>query len=246
MTASARIGCVFQARMNSLRLPGKSLMPLMGKPLVQRVIERAMRATRPDVFILAIPDLASDDPLVDVARATGVELFRGSEDDVLSRYAEAVRRWDLETVVRIPADNPCPEPWVIDLTIDCHLRSGEDLTTSYPDVLATGFPDGIGCEVYRGSVLLEAAETFFSPRHREHPHTCFYDHPERYRIGSPACPAELRRPDIILDVNTRDQFEQITQLYEDLYPHNASFGISDVIAWWDGRKTLKKTKLKQG
>lgn len=235
MNSASRIGCIFQARMNSVRLPGKSLMPLAGRPLVQRVIERAKRATRPDVFVLAIPDLPSDDRLVDIATETGVELFRGSEQDVLSRYSGAAEAFDLQTVVRIPADNPCPEPWVIDLTIDHHLRSSEHLTTSYPDVLATGFPDGIGCEVYRADALHEAARRYRSPRHREHPHTCFYDHPHLYRIGSPICPAGLQRPDIILDVNTADQFERISRLYEELFPQNETFGIDEVIAWWDAR-----------
>ncbi|MEM9635800.1 MAG: hypothetical protein AAGA50_31055 [Pseudomonadota bacterium] len=228
-------GCIFQARMNSTRLPGKSLMPLAGKPMVHRVVERAKRANRPHVFILAIPDTEMDDPLVEVAAAAGVELFRGDENDVLSRYSECAHKWDLETVVRIPADNPCPEPWLIDLTIDHHLRSGEDLTTSYPDVMKIGIPDGIGCEVYKSAVLHEAAEFYTSARHREHPHTCFYDNPTKYRIGSPICPAEVRRPDIVLDVNTEDQFTTISELYEDLYAQNDKFGIDDVISWWDMR-----------
>jgi len=233
-----KIGCIFQARMNSVRLPGKSLMPLAGRPLVSRVMERACRATRPDVFVLAIPDLGSDDPLARIGETENVELYRGPEDDVLARYAEAARKWHLDVVVRIPADNPCPEPWVIDLTIDHHLRSGDDLTTSYPDVLDTGFPDGIGCEVYRSEALFEAERTCTSARHREHPHTCFYDQPHRYRIGSPVCPANVRRPDIILDVNTEEQFDRISRLYDDLYPVNANFGVDDVIEWWDSRATV--------
>ncbi|ADZ71189.1 Polysaccharide biosynthesis protein/methyltransferase, putative [Polymorphum gilvum SL003B-26A1] len=226
---------MFQARMSSVRLPGKSMMPLAGAPLAARVVERASRATRPDVFILAIPDIDADDPLVEVARATGVELFRGPEADVLARFSMAAVAFELDYVVRIPADNPCPEPWVIDLTIDHHLRTGNDLTTSYPDVLNTGFPDGIGCEVYRADALHEAARAYTAPRHREHPHTCFYDHAERYRIGSPTCPERVRRPDIVLDVNTAAEFDRISRLYDDLYPRNAAFGIDDVIEWWDTR-----------
>ena len=71
------------------------------------------------------------------------------------------------------------------------------------------------------------------PKHREHPHRFFYEHPELFVIGTMPCPPEYRRPDIVLDVNTKDQYDFMVRLYRDLYPLNPTFGVLDVISWYD-------------
>ncbi len=92
-----------------------------------------------------------------------------------------------------------------------------------------------------------------SPLHREHLALNFYDyrtqrpvHPERYKVGTVACPEEFRRPDLILDVNTLEEYSFMKELYEYLYPRNPQFHITDIIRWYDeiymkGRKSERKT-----
>src|SRR5436190_1304006 len=75
--------------------------------------------------------------------------------------------------------------------------------------------------------------TSADPRNREHPHTNVYEHLSDYRIGTVQCPAAFRRPDLMLDVNTRQEYEFLAALYAYLYPRNPRFTILDVIRWYD-------------
>jgi spore coat polysaccharide biosynthesis protein SpsF len=219
--------------MGSSRLPGKSLMGLAGAPLVGRILERVKRCRDVDEVVLATTEKPQDDPLVALALDHGVGVFRGSENDLVDRYYQAAKAFHAEVVVRVPADNPCAEPAEIDRTIRHHLRSGNDFTTSYPDVLDNGWPDGIGAEVFDFPALERVWQTATDPRNREHPHTSFYEHPESFRAGTLECPEEFRRPDIVLDVNTPDEYEFMAALYAYLYPRNPEFHITDIIRWYD-------------
>jgi len=232
-TVSRHAVLIMQARMGSTRLPGKSLLPLAGRPLLARVLERVLRVKRVDKVLLATTQKSQDDPLAALASEYGVEVFRGSENDLVDRYYQAALASRADVIVRIPADNPAPEPSEVDRIIEYHLENGNDFSSNYPDVLNNGYPDGIGAEVFNFAALKKVWETTADPRNREHPHTNFYEHPELFKIGTIECPAEFRRPDIVLDVNTREEYEFMAALYEYLYPRNPVFSILDIIRWHD-------------
>lgn len=228
-----RIVLILQARMGSTRLPGKSMMNLKGAPLVGRIIERVKRCKRVDRIGLATTKKPEDDPLEELGHRYGIFMFRGAENDLVDRYYQASKALKAEVIVRVPADNPAAEPNEIDRVIAYHLKSQNDFSTSYPDVLNNGYPDGIGAEVFNFKALEKVWKTVIDPRYREHPHTYFYEHPETFKIGTIECPSEFRRPDIKLDVNTRDDYMFMAQLYEDLYPRKPDFHIRDIIEWYD-------------
>ena len=204
---------IVQARMGSTRLPGKSMMDLAGAPLIGRVLERVKRCKRVDIIVLATTQNTENDALAELGQSYGVSVFRGSEDDVLDRYYQAARAFNADVVVRIPGDNPVPEPREIDRIISHHVQSDNDFSTNYPDVLDNGYPDGIGAEVFNLEALERAWRSATDSRNREHPHTNFYDHPETYKVGTIECPPEFRRPDIVLDVNTREHYDFLAQLH---------------------------------
>jgi len=229
--------------MGSTRLPGKSLMPLAGEPLVQRIIERVKLCRRVHTIVLATTAKAEDEPLCDIAHRCGIEVFRGSENDLVDRYYQAALKFDAAIIVRLPADNPVVEPAEIDRIVDHYVNSDDDFSANTHNILNNGYPDGLGAEVFSRARLEEIWKAATDPRNREHPHTNFYEHPERYKIGTIQCPAEFRRPDLVLDVNTREEYEFISELYEALYPKNAQFHIIDVIEWYD--TTYKPGKEKR-
>ena len=84
---------IVQARMSSTRLPGKVLLPLAGEPMLTRLIERLRRVQRADGIVVATTTNASDDPIAALCAQLGVPCHRGSEHDVLSRYADAARQF---------------------------------------------------------------------------------------------------------------------------------------------------------
>src|ERR1700741_2078856 len=87
--ATPRVVLIIQARMGSARLPGKSMMDLAGAPLVGRILERVKRCTRLDDIVLAVPDTEENRVLVGLGQSYGVNVFTGSENDLVERYYQA-------------------------------------------------------------------------------------------------------------------------------------------------------------
>src|SRR5688572_8897689 len=118
---------IVQARMTSTRLPGKVLMDLAGRPMLARQIRRLKDCRCADDIVVATTTNATDDPVVALADAEGVRWFRGSEDDVLSRYVGAAREANADMIVRITADCPLIDAELTDQVIE-ELQS---LSTTY-------------------------------------------------------------------------------------------------------------------
>jgi spore coat polysaccharide biosynthesis protein SpsF len=244
-----RVVLIIQARMGSVRLPGKSMMDLAGAPLVGRILERVKRCNKLDDIVLAIPDTKKDRVLIGLGESYGIKVFAGSEIDLVERYYQAARWSNAEIVGRLPADNATPEPTEIDRIIDYHLSLGERCFSSNLSVIGdSGYPDGIGAEMFDFSLLAEVRARHNDLRLREHVHLNFYDYSSQLPVNSAWCPVKtikcpksFRRPDLILDVNTQEQYEFMRQLYEYLYPRNPQFHITDTIRWFDD--VYMKSKL---
>lgn len=236
-----RVVLIIQARMGSTRLPGKSMMDLAGTPLVGRILERVKRCTKLDDIVLAIPDTEKDRVLMGLGKSYGIKVFAGSENDLVERYYQAALWSKAEIVGRLPADNATPEPAEIDRIVDYRLSLGRRGFSSNLSVIGDSeYPDGIGAEMFDFSLLEEARARHNDPRQREHVHLNFYDYStgqavdaEWCPVSTIKCPEGFRRPDLILDVNTQEQYEFMRQLYEYLYPRNPQFHITDTIRWYD-------------
>lgn len=236
-----KVVLIIQARMGSQRLPGKSMMDLAGAPLVGRILERVKRCTKLDDIVLAIPDTEKDRVLKGLADKYGVKVFAGSENDLVERYYQAAMWTNATIVARLPADNATPEPAEIDRIIDYHQSlSRRGFSSNLSAIDDSEYPDGLGAEVFEFSLLEEARARNTDARQREHVHLNFYDYSARQAVdtawcpvGTVKCPEGFRRPDLILDVNTSEQYDFMRQLYSYLYPINPQFHITDTIRWYD-------------
>ena len=236
-----RVVLIIQARMGSTRLPGKSMMDLAGAPLVGRILERVKRCTQLDDVVLAIPNTEKDAVLKKLGESYGVKVFAGSESDLVERYYQAAVWSKADIIGRLPADNATPEPSEIDRIVQHHLALGRPGFSSNLSVIGdSDYPDGIGAEMFDFSLLKEARERHHDPRQREHVHLNFYDYSVAKPVNSQWCPIStvkcppgFRRPDLVLDVNTQEQYEFMRQLYAHLYPKNPEFHITDIIRWYD-------------
>ena len=241
MSENCRVVLILQARMGSSRLPGKSMMDLAGEPLVGRILERVKRCTRLDHIVLAIPNTDQDKVLRNLANRYEVKVFSGSENDLVDRYYQAALACAADVIVRIPADNTTPQPEEIDKIIDHHLTLDRPGFSSNLSVIDdSGYPDGIGAEVFNFALLNHVNNTITDVFKREHVHLNFYDYESGEAVDSKwcpistiQCPKAFRRPDLILDVNTEEQYIFMKELYDSLYPANPQFSILDIIDWYD-------------
>ena len=247
---SSSVAAIVQARMGSTRLPGKSMMLLSGKPLVQRVLERIGNAKRIDVIILAIPDTPENSVLEDLGKKMGVRVYKGSENDLVERYYQAAKIVKSDYVVRIPADNPVPQGSEIDRIIDHHLQlKRPGFSSNLSEIFNSGYPDGIGAEIFDTHFLEEIRKDFTSKIKREHVHLNFFDYQTQTQVNENwcpvstiKCPSSFARPNLILDVNTNEQFIFMSELYDYLYPRNPLFGIEEIIDWFDNHYKGKLRK----
>ena len=166
----SRVVCVVQARMTSTRLPGKVLLPLAGRPVIDHVIARCRLARLVDEVVIAAPDLPSSAPLVEACHRLGVRYVGGPEHDVLERYRSAAERTEADVVVRVTSDCPLIEPVFIDGCVTELLASA---TTAEPydyfcNVEPRRLPRGLDVEVFTADVLRVAAAEATSPSDREH------------------------------------------------------------------------------
>lgn len=227
--------------MGSTRLPRKSILDLAGAPLIGRILERIKRTKKVNELVLAIPDSIENEILAKIGRDYGVTVYAGSEDDLIERYYQAALISKADFIVRLPADNATPEPSEIDRIIDHHLslrRPG--FSSNLAPIKNSGYPDGIGAEIFDFSLLSEARAKNPNSMKKEHVHLNFFDYAtqtavneEWCPISTVLCPSAFSRPDLVLDVNTQAQYEFMRELYLYLYPRNPEFHITEIIDWYD-------------
>jgi spore coat polysaccharide biosynthesis protein SpsF len=218
-----KTGIITQARMTSTRLPGKVLKTVLGKTLLEHHIERLRRA-KVDEVVVATTTNAEDEPVVALCRKLSVPYFRGSELDVLGRYAGAAKQRGLDLVVRVTSDCPLIDPLVIDRVIA--LRS--DKYDYASNTITRSYPRGMDTEVFSGEMLAQAAAEAKEGYEREHVTPFFYKRPERFRIGQDVYPTDESAHRWTVD--TPEDFLLIEKLLTGLYPEKPDFSLEDALA----------------
>lgn len=222
------VTATIQARTGSSRLPGKVLLPILGRPMLELQIERIRRSRLVDQVVLATSVEPQDDALEGLAKRMGISCFRGSETDVLARVAGALKASGGELHAEFFGDSPLPDPLLIDQFIGFSLKHAGryDVVTS---ALKTTYPPGTEVTVYPSRLLFDAEKTARSPEQREHVILAILGQPERYRICNLEAPPEFRQPELYLEVDTREDFEVVRAVYEHFYPRNPEFGLAQIL-----------------
>lgn len=216
------IVAVIQARTGSTRLPNKVLRPILGEPMLARMLERVKRATSLDAIIVATTDKPEDDAVAELAHKCGVQVFRGSEQDVLDRFYKAAQEAGADTVVRLTGDCPLMDPAVIDEVVG-HFKALPGLDYTYKPI---DYPEGLDAEVFPFSALEQAWREAVLPSEREHVTPYIKSHPELFTIDTSWMRGE---GNMHWSVDTEQDFNFVTKIYEQLYPLNPSFNKDDVL-----------------
>jgi spore coat polysaccharide biosynthesis protein SpsF len=202
---------IVQARMGSSRLPGKSLTPLLGRPMLQVIMERVLPAQRVDHWVIATTSLPMDDRIEDVARQLGVQSFRGSENDCLDRYYQAARQAHAGTVVRLTGDNPLMDASFVDWSVEQFLQSDPPVDYTESSTSKT-FPLGLSLEVISFPALETAWKEDPSPETREHVSPYIYQHPDQFRLGKLYGPYDYSH--MRCTVDTEDDLRFVRTVFE--------------------------------
>lgn len=231
-----RVAAIIESRMTSKRLPGKNLKPILGQPMVCRLIERVRQAKTVNAICLATSDDPSDQPLEDIARQEGIACYRGSLEDVLDRVLKAAQSVRADMLVEITGDCPLMDPRILDAAVRRLAAGDVDYIINVLDKLS--FPIGFDVQVYPVALLAEVARLTQDPYDRVNVTPYIYHHPERFRVLNLAAPPALDRPRYRLCVDHPDDFEVISDIFEALYPQNPAFSAFDIVRYLDARPEL--------
>jgi len=227
MTRSlGRVVATIEARMTSTRLPGKVLMPSLGRPMLERMIERVRRAPSLDAIVVCTTTNATDDPVVALCDKLGVGHWRGSEEDVLQRVLDGAKAYKADTIVELTGDCPLIDPVLIENVISAYRGSDADYCANQ---LQRCYPIGMDTQVFSTAILDDVNNRTRDADDHEHVSLYIYRHPERYRLLHVPAPEEHHFPTMRLTLDTPEDYRLIDGIFTRLYPANPKFRLPDIL-----------------
>lgn len=206
-----KIGIIIQARMGATRLPGKPLLKVKEKTLLEHLVARLKQIKRPLSLIIATTQNEQDKLILALAKKLQIPTYTGSERDVLDRFVKAARHYDLDVVIRITADCPLIDPELIEKGLERFIDLYPEIDY-FSNTLERTYPRGMDFEVFKKRALEEAYLDAIFEEEREHVTPFIYRHPERFKI------AQLRNQSDESEhrwtVDTKEDFELIKRLIE--------------------------------
>ena len=233
-----RVVAIVQARMSSGRLPGKVLKRSHGKPLLGYLIERLKRLKSVDELVIATTTKSDDQPIVDFCQTKGVATFRGSEEDVLSRFYDAAIQFHADVIIRLTADCPLVDPAVVDDIVGNFLQA-QPMVDYMSNTIARSFSRGFDCEIMTFDVLQEAYQNAKLPLEREHVTPYIYLRFEKFRVANYFSMTGVKTQ-YRLCVDTSDDFQVIDAILGALYEKNPEFTYQDVLDFMDANPEVAK------
>ena len=209
---------ILQARFDSTRLPGKVLLPINGRPMLEWQIRRIMRADIGEI-VLATTTNSSDNELVELAKKLDISIYRGSGPNVLSRYVEIVQNKNPEYFVRLTGDCPFTMPdLLVEMNSEFHSRKMDYLSNT----LDLTFPDGLDVEFVSSEALLELMHYSLGEKEKEHVTYGIYSRPSLFNLAN---------------FKSGGDFGHLRWTVD--YPEDFRF-IKDVFSHFEGRETTFK------
>jgi spore coat polysaccharide biosynthesis protein SpsF len=229
-----RITAIIQARIGSTRLPGKVLMPIHGKPMLQHIVERLRSVEAINKVVVATSESGKDDRLAEFCDDCSIPFYRGSEEDVLDRFYHAAKNFGGEHMIRITGDCPLIDPLVVSRLIDYYFQDGFDFCGVAAGAGVAGrevvgrYPDGLDAEIFSMEILTIAWREAKSELHREHVTPFIWQQPERFRLEA-LYPENGDYSHCRWTVDNREDLALVHWIYEELYSTNTGFGMKEIL-----------------
>jgi spore coat polysaccharide biosynthesis protein SpsF len=220
---------VIQARMASTRLPGKVLLPLAGRPLLERMLERVLAASSPFELCVATSAHPQDDPIRALCQTLGVRVFGGNPLDLLDRHYRAALAFGADAVVKIPSDCPLIDPAAIDRVLE-HFHAERAAWDFVTNLCPPSWPDGNDVEVMSMATLETAWRFALRPFEREHTTPFIWERPERFRCSNVAWESGLDfSKSHRFTIDYVEDYALIARIYEELWGGERVFSLSEIL-----------------
>lgn len=235
-----KVIAIVQARMSSERLPGKVLMQLNGKAIIQNIVERASKSKKIDKVILATSNQILDDQLYNFAVLHNIEVFRGSLDNVLERYYKCAIKYKADIIIRLTGDNPLIDSDILDLAVNKFQEKNIDYMR-YCEQL----PIGMHVEVFTKEAL---EKTFYETKNKEcqeHVTLYMYRNTDKFKCEIYSDESIKDNSHLRWTVDTDKDYELMKCIYNNFVNNNFSY--NDVLSLFERNPelTLFNANIKQ-
>lgn len=229
MAQAKNIVTIVEARVASNRLPGKVMKPVLGRPLLERVLQRVCRAGLVGTVVVATTVYAEDDVIAQLCWKLGVPCYRGDAADVLDRHYRAAVKYGAEVVVKIGADCPLIDPDVVDAVIGSYLAR-PDAYDYVSNLHPPTFPEGNGVEVIRMSALEAAWREAWRRHEREKTTPYFWRNSHQFRLHNVVWEKDMSSTSYRWRVEGPEELLMVQAVYSALHRQNPHFGLEDILA----------------
>ena len=236
MTHSCRVIAAIQARMGSTRLPGKVLLPIAGRPTIQRIAERLAHCREVDMVVVSTSVEQRDDSVAALADQIGIPCVRGSEMDLIERLGRTAAQFSADALVRITADCPLVDPEIVDKVVGVWRRSGSALEYA-SNVFPPTFPDGLDVEVLSRQVLERLDREVSDPFFRESFTAYIREHPAAFRIANIEHERDLN--DLRWTLDYPEDLAFVEAVYRALDDRGSIFNMRDLLGLLEQRPELR-------
>ncbi len=227
-----KVVAIIQARMGSTRLPGKVLKKILGKPMLRYLVDRLSQAKLVDELVIATTENSLDDDIVKFCNDVGINCFRGSEDNVLSRYYQAAKKYKANCVVRICSDSPLIDPLIVDRMVKIFLE-GDGKYDYVSNTINQTYPLGMNVEVFSQSALQTSFFHHTEKYEMEHVTPYIYRPPELFNICDEHLPSDYSF--LRLTVDEDEDFILIKEIIN-YFSSSPKFTLDDILELF-GRNT---------
>lgn len=226
-----KVVAIIQARIGSKRLPGKAMLILQNKPILEHIINFLKFSKKIDQIVVATTNLSEDIEIVNLSKKLGISYFCGDSENVLNRYLECAKKFSADIIVRITSDDPLIDSEIVDKIIEKHIRSKSDYSSN---VLQQTYPIGFSsCEVFNFSILEQLSREHNYPENREHVTHHLRKHYRRYNTTNISAPKSLQRPSWRLTIDYIDDYNLMKKIFENLYVSNQSISYEKLVKFLD-------------
>ena len=217
-------GIIIQARMNSSRLPGKVLKDIIGKPMLQRQIERLIVGSNIPV-VVATSNQISDNPIYSLCSEIGIKCFRGSLNNVVLRFLECAKTMKFKYIIRVGGDDPLIDPDCCNELLRLHKKAGGDfLYASHED----GWPYGCAAELISKNSLEKIIDNTSDKIYLEHTIPYLLDNPHFFKTIRVKGPLNLNGKDLRLSVDYPEDLELIREVFKSIHIEGESFSMKQI------------------
>jgi spore coat polysaccharide biosynthesis protein SpsF len=233
-----KVVIVVQARMSSSRLPGKVLMPILGRSVLYRMIERLRMIRNQAEIIIATSEEPGDDIIAEEASLMNVACYRGSLNNLLDRHYQAAKQLGATVVLKIPSDCPLIDPRIIDEVLDYHYADPakfDYISNLHP---AT-FPDGNDVEIMSMKCLERTWKEATRALEQEHTTPYIWENPEKFTIGNVLLSSgKDYSMSHRFTIDYAADYQFIKRVFEELYPKRADFSCQDILDLLDEKPDI--------